>query len=118
MEENADGKMEFPQDVMLEDCFMDMQEIKYGFITNVTLVNETTCIENVTCTIDGMKINANRMEGREPDQQGLNNVTLYNDLMNDVIDDIMAKTAKSKAIGIHGPFEYINCTTKLKKNIL
>ena len=109
MEENENGDMEFPQDVMLEDCFTDMEEVTYGFLTNVTLGNET-CIEDVECTINGTRLdttdssttmlnnNATRVNGAVggTDPQSLNDSITPKDLMTDLIDDIMTDHAKSK----------------------
>ena len=109
MEENENGDMEFPQDIMLEDCFTDMEEVSFGFLTNVTLGNET-CIENVECSINGTRLdradnsttmrnnNATLMNGAvgETDPQSLIDPITQKDLMTDLIDDIMTDHAKSK----------------------
>ena len=58
MEENNDGKMEFPRDVMLEDCFSGAQEPLYGFITNVTIPEEMIkpCLIDIECFENGTSI--------------------------------------------------------------
>ena len=37
MEKNEEGKLEFPRDLMVEDCFSSGFEPLYGFVTNVTI---------------------------------------------------------------------------------
>ena len=59
MEENSDGQMEFPRDVIMQDCFSGMQEPLFGFVTNVTLVNDSPCILDVECFENGTKIRGN-----------------------------------------------------------
>ena len=56
MVENADGNMEFPRNVMLEDCFSDMNVPLYGFVTNVTLVEDSPCLIDVECFENGTSI--------------------------------------------------------------
>ena len=53
---NEEGKMEFPRDMMTQDCFRGMEEPLYGFVTNVTLIKDQFCIEDVECTINGTRI--------------------------------------------------------------
>ena len=54
---NAEGNMEFPRDVMMQDCFPRMQEPLYGFVTNVTLIKDQLCTEDVDCFLNGTRIN-------------------------------------------------------------
>ena len=56
MEENEEGNMEFPRDVMFEDCFPEMEEPLYGFITNVTVLNNSPCLLDVECFANGTSI--------------------------------------------------------------
>ena len=56
MQENEEGNMEFPRDVMYEDCFPEMQEPLYGFITNVTILNDSPCLLEVECFENGTSI--------------------------------------------------------------
>ena len=60
MEPNSEGSMEFPRDVMIEDCFDGAEEPLYGFVTNVTIPEEMLepCLENVQCFENGTLINA------------------------------------------------------------
>ena len=64
MVENDEGEMEFPRNVMLQDCFSDTQEPLYGFVTNVTLVNNSPCILGVECFENGTKIDDNDLTQR------------------------------------------------------
>ena len=59
MEENKEGHMEFPRDVMLEDCFSGAEEPLYGFMTNVTIPEDMLdpCIVDVECFANGTNIN-------------------------------------------------------------
>ena len=103
MVENEDGKMEFPQDVMLEDCFTDMKEVSFGFATNVTLVNETACVLDVECTINGTSIKRNNattvnvtstaanITESQSEQQSLNITLSENNMMNNLIDELMSE---------------------------
>ena len=50
---NNEGKMEFPRDLMVEDCFGGIQEPLYGFVSNVTLSKDRPCIENEECFLNG-----------------------------------------------------------------
>ena len=56
MEENEEGNMEFPREVMFEDCFPEMEEPLYGFITNVTVLNNSPCLLDVECFANGTSI--------------------------------------------------------------
>ena len=58
MEENSEGRMEFPRDVMLEDCFSSSQEPLYGFVTNVTIPEDMLepCLVGVECFENGTTI--------------------------------------------------------------
>ena len=94
MVENEDGKMEFPQGIMLEECFMDMEEATFGFATNVTLLNESACVLDVECTINGTSIRrddatlSNTTYGDA--ELGILNATLAeHDLRNDLTDELI-----------------------------
>ena len=73
MEENSEGKMEFPRDMMMEDCFSDVEEPLYGFVTNVTIPEDMLkpCIVDVECTENGTRINATEnIEERSGNRRG------------------------------------------------
>ena len=74
MEENTEGHMEFPRDVMLEDCFSGAEEPLYGFMTNVTIPEEMLdpCIVDVECFSNGTSINL-RNSSMEEDLTSLTN---------------------------------------------
>ena len=59
MEENSEGKMEFPRDMMMEDCFSDVEEPLFGFVTNVTIPEDMLkpCVVDVECFENGTRIN-------------------------------------------------------------
>ena len=59
MEENDEGKMEFPRDLMLEDCFSGSEEPLYGFVTNITIPEDMLkpCLLDVECYENGTSIN-------------------------------------------------------------
>ena len=69
MEENTEGKMEFPRDVTVEDCFEGAQEPLYGFVTNVTIPEDKLepCLLNIECFHDESSINATSSTEEEPD---------------------------------------------------
>ena len=56
---NSEGKMEFPRDMMASDCFRGQVEPLFGFVTNITLIDEQPCIEGVECFINGTSISTN-----------------------------------------------------------
>ena len=56
---NSEGKMEFPRDMMASDCFRGQVEPLFGFVTNITLINEEPCIEGIECFINGTSISTN-----------------------------------------------------------
>ena len=58
MEENEEGKMEFPRDVMLEDCFSGSEEPLYGFVSNVTIPEDMLkpCLIDIECYENGTDI--------------------------------------------------------------
>ena len=56
---NNEGKMEFPRDMMASDCFRGQVEPLFGFVTNITLIDEQPCIEGVECFINGTSISTN-----------------------------------------------------------
>ena len=58
MELNEDGKMEFPRDLMVQDCLETAEEPLFGFVTNVTLVTEKPCIQDVECFGNGTLIDS------------------------------------------------------------
>ena len=58
---NSDGKMEFPRDMMASDCFRGQVEPLFGFVTNITLIDEQPCIEGVECFINGTSISTNEV---------------------------------------------------------
>ena len=68
MVENADGHMEFPRESMLEDCFSNMEEPLYGFVSNITLVEESPCIVNEECFENGTKIHGTDIT--QPNRRG------------------------------------------------
>ena len=76
MVENEDGNMEFPRDMMLEDCFSPAEESLFGFVTNVTIPEDMLepCILNVECFENGTIINGTRVN----DNEGLANLTESN----------------------------------------
>ena len=53
---NSDGKMEFPRDMMIQDCLQNSVEPLYGFVTNVTLLTDQPCIRGVECFENGTTI--------------------------------------------------------------
>ena len=53
---NDDGKMEFPRDMMVQDCLQNSVEQLYGFVTNVTLFTDQPCIQGVECFENGTAI--------------------------------------------------------------
>ena len=55
---NENGKMEFPRDLMMQDCLANQVEPLYGFVTNVTLLSDLPCIEGVECTVNGTRIDS------------------------------------------------------------
>ena len=57
MKENDDGNLEFPRDVMVEDCFSGVEEPLYGFITNITIPEEMLkpCLVGVECFENGTR---------------------------------------------------------------
>ena len=62
MKENTDGKMEFPRDIAMQDCFSETEEPLYGFVTNVTLVEDMPCLLGIECLENGTTIKANNIE--------------------------------------------------------
>ena len=64
---NEDGNMEFPRDMMLEDCFSPAEEPLFGFVTNVTIPENMLepCILNVECFENGTRINETRVNDDE-----------------------------------------------------
>ena len=58
MRENDEGKMEFPRDVMLEDCFSGSDIPLYGFVSNVTIPEEMLepCLLGIECFENGTRI--------------------------------------------------------------
>ena len=62
MVQNSDGNMEFPRDVIVEDCFSSMAEPLYGFVTNVTLIEDEPCVLNNECFENGTRIKEENFE--------------------------------------------------------
>ena len=62
MKENTDGKMEFPRDIAMQDCLSGTAEPLYGFVTNVTLVEDMPCLLGIECFENGTTIKANNIE--------------------------------------------------------
>jgi hypothetical protein len=60
MEENEEGEMEFPRDLMLEDCFAGSEEPLYGFVSNITIPEDMLkpCLVDIECYENGTDINA------------------------------------------------------------
>ena len=79
MEQNSDGKMEFPRDVIMQDCFSGMQEPLFGFVTNVTLVEDSPCILDVQCFENGTKIGGDEFTQPSVGNTGANNSGLNSD---------------------------------------
>ena len=80
MKENTEGNMEFPRDVMLEDCFSGTQELLYGFVTNVTIPEEMLepCLVGVECFENGTRFNGTNLGQNTTDS---NNQTNSNSLL-------------------------------------
>ena len=55
---DGDGKMEFPRDLMMQDCLANQVEPLFGFVTNVTLRSDQPCIQDVECTANGTTIDS------------------------------------------------------------
>ena len=75
MDENTEGNMEFPRDVMIEDCFAGSEEPLYGFVTNVTIPEDMIkpCLVNIECFENGTSINAtNNTQDNADDIPGVN----------------------------------------------
>ena len=62
---NNEGKMEFPRDMMASDCFRGQVEPLFGFVTNITLIDEQPCIEGVECFVNGTSISTNDVSGND-----------------------------------------------------
>ena len=67
MRENDEGKMEFPRDVMLEDCFSGSEIPLYGFVSNVTIPEEMLepCLLGIECFENGTRIDAGNNSTRD-----------------------------------------------------
>ena len=74
MKENEEGNMEFPRDIMVEDCFSGVEEPLYGFVTNITIPEAMLkpCLIGVECFENGTRF----------DEMTSNN-SVANDIMND-----------------------------------
>ena len=74
MQENEDGNMEFPRDLMMEDCFSPAEEPLYGFVTNVTIPEDMLepCLVDVECFENGTSINVTGINNEE----NIDNTTL------------------------------------------
>ena len=64
--------------MMLHDCIEDMPEPLYGFVTNLTLVQDELCELDVTCTSNGTKIRGDIGEGSLPPQGNQHQTTSRN----------------------------------------
>ena len=73
MEENEEGNMEFPRDVMIEDCFSGAAEPLYGFVTNVTIPEDMLepCLVGVECYENGTRIENGTNDNGEADDLDL-----------------------------------------------
>ena len=71
IEENSEGKMEFLRDMIVEDCFSDVEEPLFGFVTNVTIPEDKLkpCVLNVECFQNGTMMNATENLDKKPDLQ-------------------------------------------------
>ena len=85
---NEDGNMEFPRDMIMEDCFSPAEEPLFGFVTNVTIPEDMLepCILNVECFENGTRINETRVN----DDEKFLNQTLSN------IDSLMRPITKKQ----------------------
>lgn len=74
MEENDEGNMEFPRDVMLEDCFSGAEEPLYGFVSNVTIPEEMLepCLVGIECDENG-----NRLDNDNGDIEDIDNEDIF-----------------------------------------
>ena len=74
MEENDEGNMEFPRDVMLEDCFSGAEEPLYGFVSNVTIPEEMLepCLVGIECDENG-----NRLDNDNSDIEDIDNEDIF-----------------------------------------
>ena len=74
MEENEEGKLEFPRDLMVEDCFSSGIEQLYGFVTNVTIPEERLepCLVDIECFENGTLINSASLNN----EQMIDNTTI------------------------------------------
>ena len=74
MEENDEGNMEFPRNLMVEDCFSSGEEPLYGFVTNVTIPEDMLepCLVGIECFENGTRIN----DATFNNEQTIDNTTL------------------------------------------
>ena len=74
MKENEEGNMEFPRDIMVEDCFSGVEEPLYGFVTNITIPEEMLkpCLIGVECFENGTRFD-----------EMTSNTIVASDIMND-----------------------------------
>ena len=74
MEENDEGNMEFPRDLMVEDCFSSGAEPLYGFVTNVTIPEDMLepCLVDIECFENGTRIDNATLNN----EQTIDNTTL------------------------------------------
>ena len=74
MEENDEGNMEFPRDVMLEDCFSGAEEPLYGFVSNITIPEEMLepCLVGIECDENG-----NRLDNDNSDIEDIDNEDIF-----------------------------------------
>ena len=100
MELNEDGKMEFPRDVMVQDCLESSAEPLFGFVTNVTLLTDEPCILDVECFANGTRIDSE------------------DDILSDV-DDLLLNVVKQENLNINTTQKHKNAEIKanIKRNI-
>ena len=82
MKENTDGKMEFPRDIAMQDCFSGTAEPLYGFVTNVTLVEDMPCLLGIECFENGTTIKANHIKS---EGASILEVNMGNDSHSDIL---------------------------------
>ena len=108
MEENEEGNMEFPREVMFEDCFPEMEEPLYGFITNVTVLNNSPCLLDVECFANGTSIK--------------NSTNLNEDATNNIVstDAILSKLEDFQGTSLNQTIIFYGClhNTRVPKTVL
>ena len=81
MEENDEGNMEFPRDVMLEDCFSGAEEPLYGFVSNVTIPEEMLepCLVGIECDENGNRLDNDNSDIEDIDDEDLFDTSVRQD---------------------------------------